>query len=135
MSSSSASGQSRLQRRGLERELWEAQDHRCFMREEEIPNLAGCNTEVVRIALSSEEKDDNRNNLAIVHSACGRIKQDSDLRVARTLARLGKIRKEQYAPSVSSIVDRFGGAKYSSWLMEGNRQVNYSLLTSVTTRL
>lgn len=94
--------------------------------EQEIRHLDG-DTEIDEVSPFLQGEGSTRDNLEIVHYACHKTKQDSDLRVARALIRLRRIQKEQYAPNLSSILERFGGAKYLLWLMEENQQINYIL--------
>jgi len=86
---------------------------------------------------------DDPSNLALAHSRCNESKQDADLRVARKLARFGKIReacvKENRGPNLNDIFLQYGGSKLELPLeleLDGNKEiVKYSLSDGADSRV
>ncbi|RLI82933.1 HNH endonuclease [Archaeoglobales archaeon] len=105
-----------MQREELARRLLEIQGGKCFICEEPI-DLELHKWEIDHIIPRAKGGRDNENNYAVVHESCNRKKLDSDLRVARCMARYEKI-KEKYSnlgpnrPNLGDFLREFGGAKH-----------------------
>lgn len=111
----------------LSRKLWEIQNHRCFICEEEI-DLELSKTNIDHIKPLVNGGKDGEDNFAITHESCNKSKQDADLEVAKTLCRLDKIIKQATAnnetPSLKHILIANGGSKYPfAYRIEGNQLV------------
>jgi hypothetical protein len=125
-------GLNQTQRLDLEKRLWEAQNHHCYICEDEIDLVLHADSiEIDHIEpLSSGGKDDPT-NFGLVHQSCNRSKQASDLRVARVLSRFEKIREKNSVspnrPNLSDVLGYFGGAKYELSISLNDDTVDYSL--------
>lgn len=75
----------------LTRQLWEQQGGRCFISDEPI-DLALHEVDIDHLIPLKNEGPDDPSNFALTHLSYNRSKQASDLRVARVLARLDRIR-------------------------------------------
>ncbi len=100
-------------RAALEQQLWDQQNGKCFISDEPITlGLHEVDVDHV-IPLKNEGKDDP-SNFALTHSSHNRSKQASDLRVARVLARLDRIRagavSDDRGANLGDVLAAFGGA-------------------------
>ncbi len=100
----------------LSKKLWIIQNHRCFICEEKI-DLDVQTTNIDHIHPLVTGGKDEESNFGITHEHCNKSKKDSDLIVARKIAKLEKIIKEaenmKEAPSLKHVLDSNGGAKYN----------------------
>jgi Uncharacterized protein conserved in bacteria len=101
------------ERGALEQQLWAQQNGKCFISDEPIQlGLHEVDIDHV-IPLKNEGKDDPT-NFALTHSSHNRSKQASDLRVARVLARLDRIRagavSDDRGANLGDVLASFGGA-------------------------
>lgn len=101
------------ERAGLEQQLWDQQNGKCFISDEPIKlGLHEVDIDHV-IPLKNEGKDDP-SNFALTHSGPNRSKQASDLRVARVLACLDRIRagavSDDRGANLGDVLKAFGGA-------------------------
>lgn len=120
------------ERDALIEELLETQGGKCFICEE-ILDRDVHSVHIDHIIPRKLGGKDDRSNFAATHRNCNESKQDSDLRVARILARFGKIRdqclNENRGPNLSDLFSHYSGAKYELPLQfdEVNKLVKYSL--------
>ncbi len=85
---------SKVQYTALSEKLWKIQNQRCFICGEKIDLLLN-QTNIDHITpLANGGKDDEK-NFALTHDNCNKSKQDADLIVARSMAKLTKILKKQ----------------------------------------
>jgi len=97
-------------------ELLGAQRGHCYICEDEIDRQL-YDTDIDHIIPLQQKGKDSKNNFAVVHQHCNRSKQDSNLAVARVLARLDKIRKEvkeadhTAQASLSHVLKHYGGSE------------------------
>jgi hypothetical protein len=111
--------------------LHKLQDGKCFVGEEPL-DLATDKLEVDHIIPRSKGGKDHENNYAVLCEYHNRNKLDSDLRVARCMARYERI-KELHAPkgpnrpNLGDFLNEFGGAKYSLSAYNSDGQFYYAL--------
>lgn len=100
----------------LTQRLYESQKGVCFICEKPI-DIQLHEYEIDHIIPRAEGGKDDDFNKALVHRTCNRQKLDSDLRVARCMAKYEDI-KNRYAqegpnrPNLGDFLKEFGGAKY-----------------------
>ncbi len=103
------------ERGDLLKKLFEIQKGRCFIGDETI-DLSITPVEIDHIVPRAKGGKDEENNYALVCQYHNRNKSDSDLRVARCMAKYEQI-KEQYSdkgpnrPNLGDFLNEFGGAK------------------------
>lgn len=100
----------------LTEKLWSIQNHTCFICEEEIDlKLNKTNIDHI-IPLVKNSNKDKESNFAVTHESCNKSKQDADLKIARILARLAKIQKNQHdkgeSASLKHILEVYDGSQY-----------------------
>ena len=111
----------------LNQKLWEIQNHKCFICEQEMDlDINDTNIDHIR-PLANGGKDDP-SNFAIAHEHCNKSKQDADLVVAKKLFQLQKIIKDaehkKEVPSLKHVLSYNGGSKYLfKYKIEGNQLV------------
>lgn len=113
--------------RELSNKLWNIQNHRCFICEEEI-NLDVQKTNIDHIHPLVNGGKDDVCNFGLTHEHCNKSKQDADLEVSKRLHRLEKIIKATQekgeTPSLKHVLEANGGSKYSfSYSIEGSTLV------------
>ena len=115
------------EREKLIRDLWEQQNHKCFICGKEIDlELHKHEIDIDHVIPLKLGGKDDPTNFAITHSSCNRSKQDSDLRIARILSKFSEISKKTIeekgkSPDLSDILSRYGGSKYKlMFKMDGN---------------
>jgi len=119
------------ERKELKKKLLEIQKDKCFICEEAI-DLDLHPVEIDHIHPISVEGKDDPTNFALVHSNCNESKQDSNLRVARILARFKKIQneclKENRSANLADILNQYNGSKFDLHFIyeEKERVVKYS---------
>ena len=100
----------------LSKKLWTIQNHRCFICEDQI-DLDVQTTNIDHIHPLVTGGKDEESNFGITHEHCNKSKKDSDLIVARKIAKLEKIIKEaenmKETPSLKHVLASNGGAKYT----------------------
>lgn len=106
------------QRSELIARLHEAQQSKCFICEQSI-DLAVHKTsvDIDHVEPLNVGGKDDETNFALTHDSCNRSKQASDLRIARLVARFGRIQEEVRAAAnrganLSDILARFGGSAH-----------------------
>ena len=80
----------------LTKKLWDIQNHKCFICEEEI-NLELNSTNIDHIKPLANKGKDSEENFAVTHESCNKSKKDANLKIARVLARLKKIQDNIYS--------------------------------------
>ena len=113
----------------LSKQLWNIQNHRCFICGEEI-DLDIQTTNIDHIKPLANGGKDEPVNFAITHEHCNKSKQDADLEVAKRLFQLEKIidkaEEVHETPSLKHVLSANGGSKYDfKYKIEGN-QIVYS---------
>jgi hypothetical protein len=76
----------------LTKKLWDIQNHKCFICEEEI-DLDLNTTNIDHIAPLANKGKDAEVNFAVTHESCNKSKQDANLKIAKILQKLSKIQK------------------------------------------
>lgn len=105
-----------IKREELAKKLYEIQNGGCFICGESI-DLEKDRWEIDHIIPRAKGGKDDENNYALTHEPCNRNKLDSDLRIARRMAKYEKI-KEKYTnegpnrPNLKDFLEEFGGARY-----------------------
>ena len=108
-------GLSKDQRKQLEKQLWDTQQGKCFICEEDIdPVLHDDSIDIDHVEPLKLNGKDDPSNFALTHDTCNRTKQASDLRVARIVARFAKIRErvsaENRSPNLGDILKAHRGS-------------------------
>lgn len=108
----------------LSKKLWEIQNHKCFICEQEI-DLDLNNTNIDHIKPLANNGKDDESNFAIAHEHCNKSKQDADLEVAKRILKLENIMKEaennNETASLKHVLKRFDGSKYNfKYKVEGD---------------
>lgn len=104
-------------REGLARTLSQIQGGRCFICEQPL-DLELQEWDIDHIIPRAKGGKDEQNNYAVVHRSCNRKKLDSDLRVARCMARYERL-KTTYAdqgpnrPNLGDFLAEFAGSEAS----------------------
>lgn len=122
-----------MDRNDLVRKLGQIQEGKCFICEQPI-DIQLQEWEIDHIIPRAKGGKDDQNNYALVHRSCNRKKQDSDLRIARCMARYERI-KNTYAdqgpnrPNLGDFLNEFGGARghLRFRLSEDHSYLDYSL--------
>ena len=101
-------------KKNLSKNLWNIQNHKCFICEQEI-DLDINNTNIDHIRPLANGGKDEPSNFAITHEHCNKSKQDADLDVAKRLFQLQEIIKnaesKKEVPSLKHILAVNGGSK------------------------
>lgn len=126
------SGLSSDQRKSLEQQLWNTQKGNCFICEQPVDMSLHANAiDVDHVQPIKTGGKDDPSNFALTHSSCNRSKQASDLRVARVLAKFGRIRdaaaQDNRGPNLSDIFIAYGGAEHNLSMRIDGDTVKYSL--------
>ncbi len=108
--------------------LWNIQNHKCYICEEEIDENLHLNrsTNIDHIVPLANRGKDSEENFAITHESCNKSKQDANLKIARILQRLNKIQNivhsatGKYA-SLKDVLEFYEGGKHKfSYHVEGD---------------
>lgn len=113
--------------KALSKKLWVIQNHKCFICEEEI-DLEIQTTNIDHIHPLVTGGKDEESNFGITHEHCNKSKQDSDLVVAKKIAKLEKIindaESKRESPSLKHVLNSNGGGKYPfKYKLEGDTLV------------
>lgn len=112
MASAYLSGLSKEGRAALEKQLWEQQQGKCFISDEPI-QIGLHELDIDHVIPSRDEGKDDPSNFALTLLHWNRTKQASDLRVARVLARLDKIRdgavSDDRGANLADVLSSFNG--------------------------
>lgn len=114
-------------KKNLSKKLWDIQNHKCFICEQEI-HLDINSTNIDHIRPLANGGKDEPSNFAITHEHCNKSKQDADLAVAKRLFQLQQIIKDaeckKEVPSLKHVLISNGGSKYSfRYSVEGDQLV------------
>lgn len=116
-------------RKNLSENLWEIQNHKCYICEKEI-HLDVNSTNIDHIRPLANGGKDEPTNFAITHEHCNKSKQDADLIVAKKLSLLQEIIKaaetKNEVPSLKHVLTANGGSKYVFRYTIENNQLVYS---------
>lgn len=114
----------------LTKKLWNIQNYKCFICEEEIDlNLNSTNIDHIK-PLANKGKDAEE-NFALTHENCNKSKQDANLKIAKVLAKLKKIQddvhtKSQHGASLKDVLEYYGGSKYEFKFTIKDSVIRYS---------
>lgn len=114
-------------KKNLIKKLWEIQNHKCFICEQEI-HLDINSTNIDHIRPLANGGKDEPSNFAIAHEHCNKSKQNADLVVAKKLFQLQQIIKDaeskKEVPSLKHVLSANGGSKYAfRYSVEGDQLV------------
>lgn len=113
----------------LSKKLWEIQNHKCFICEQEI-DIDLNNTNIDHIKPLANNGKDEETNFAITHEHCNKSKKDADLVVAKKIVKLENIIKEaednNETASLKHVLKRFDGSKYEFKYKIENNTLLYS---------
>lgn len=114
----------------LTKKLWDIQNHKCFICEEEI-SLELNSTNIDHIKPLANKGKDSEENFAVTHESCNKSKQDANLKIARVLARLKKIQdniysQENKSASLKDVLKFYNGSKYDFKYTIENNTLSYS---------
>lgn len=122
-------GLSQDERKALVKQLWNIQNHKCFICGEEI-DLDIQTTNIDHIKPLANGGKDEPVNFAITHEHCNKSKQDADLEVAKRLYALEKIinvaEQSHETPSLKHVLLANGGSKYLFKYKIEENQIVYS---------
>jgi hypothetical protein len=117
----------------LSKKLWDIQNHRCYICEEDIDeNLHLCKTtNIDHIVPLANKGKDAEDNFAITHESCNKSKQDANLTIARVLKRLTKIQNHVHSEtgksaSLKNVLTVYGGGQYKFNYHIENGNLQYS---------
>lgn len=120
------------ERQELVKKLFEIQNGKCFICEKDIDIVLHQDSiDIDHIIPIKMNGPDNPSNFALTHSSCNRSKQDSDLNVAKILAKFENIKqsiiKKERGVNLGDILRLYNGAKYSLKLkIEKNNIIKFS---------
>jgi len=103
------------EKEALKNQLWEQQNHKCFICQKEI-DLVIQSTNIDHIKPLTNGGKDDCLNFAITHEHCNKTKQDADLNIARKIFCLNEIMSEaelkKERPSLKHVLAANGGSVY-----------------------
>lgn len=120
-------------REKLIQDLWEIQNGKCFITEENIDlELHKSILDIDHVIPSKLGGKDDPSNFALTFASANRSKQASDLKLARILHRFTKIQnefkeKEDRSPNLDDILKTKSGSKYSLKFRREDNNILYSL--------
>ncbi|GEP46230.1 HNH endonuclease [Brevifollis gellanilyticus] len=122
-------------RSALLKELHERQSGNCFICGKPIDlKLQKDSIDVDHVIPTSLNGPDNPGNFALTHDSCNRGKQDSDLRVARIIARFDQINEgvedQSRAANLGDVLAAFRGASHPFPVTINGSKLSYSLAAS-----
>ena len=104
-----------VEKQDMVKRLLESQGNKCFICEKAL-DITIHGYEIDHIIPTSIGGKDDISNMAITHSSCNESKQDSDLRVARVLARFAAIRdacfQDNRGVNLDDILKAYEGSKH-----------------------
>lgn len=117
------------ERDALIKKLCEMQNGKCFICGEPIaPSIQSVNIDHI-CPLANKGKDDE-SNFAVTHESCNKSKNDADLRIARILFKLQKIRdnisEKGKVATLQDVLDQVDGSKYLFKYQKDNGKIKYS---------
>ncbi len=120
-------------REKLIQDLWEIQNGKCFITEENIDlELHKSILDIDHVIPSKLGGKDDPSNFALTFASANRSKQASDLKLARILHRFTKIQnefkeKEDRSPNLDDILKTKSGSKFSLKFRREDNNILYSL--------
>lgn len=122
-------GLSAEKKKEFDKKLWEIQNHKCFICEEEIDlDIQSVNVDHIKPIVNGGKDDET--NFALTHESCNKSKQDADLFVAKKLTQLNKIMKrasvQRESPSLKHVLAAKNGSKYDFKCKIENDELVYS---------
>jgi hypothetical protein len=120
-------------REKLIQDLWEIQNGKCFITEENIDlELHKSILDIDHVIPSKLGGKDDPSNFALTFASANRSKQASDLKLARILHRFTKIQnefkeKEDRSPNLDDILKTKNGSKFSLKFRREDNNILYSL--------
>lgn len=113
----------------LSSKLWEIQNHKCFICEQDI-DMDLNNTNIDHIKPLANNGKDDESNFAITHDHCNKSKQDADLVVAKRICKLENIIKgaenSNETASLKHILKYYDGSKFNFKYKVENDELIYS---------
>jgi len=114
----------------LTQKLYDIQNQKCFICEEEI-NLDLHSTNIDHIIPLVNKGKDSEENFALTHESCNKSKQDANLKIAKVLRKLKKIQdkvhsKDNRTASLKDVLVAFNGSKYNFKYIIKNDILEYS---------
>ncbi len=114
----------------LTKKLWDIQNHKCFICEDEI-DLDLNTTNIDHIVPLANKGKDAEVNFAVTHESCNKSKQDANLKIAKILQRLSKIQKKVHAEtgksaSLKDILNYYDGSQYEFRYKIEDNELKYS---------
>lgn len=114
----------------LVEKLLSQQDGKCFICQNPIDPESD-DIEVDHIIPRAKGGKDEENNYAATHQWCNRSKSDSDLRVARCLAKYEEIKDkcstdDPKRPHLGDFLAQFGGGKFSPHVVRADKLLSVS---------
>lgn len=117
----------------LSEKLWQIQNHKCFICEEEIDENLQLNktTNIDHIIPLANKGKDSVENFAVTHESCNKSKQDSNLKIAKCLQHLSKIQNEVHlktgrSASLKHVLENYNGSKYDFNYVVQNDILSYT---------
>lgn len=117
------------QYKSLVKQLWEIQNHKCFICEKEIDlDINNVNVDHIK-PLVNGGKDDVI-NFGLTHEHCNKSKKDADLVVAKKLVKLDEIirdaEEKKQTPSLKHVLATLGGSKFDFKFKIENGLIKYA---------
>lgn len=114
----------------LTNKLWNIQNQTCYICLEKI-DLSLHMTNIDHITPLANKGKDSEENFAVTHESCNKSKQDSDLKIARTLHKLKKIQEAAQATdnklaSLKHVLKSYNGSKFDFKFTTENGHLKYS---------
>lgn len=124
---------SEADRRTLERKLWERQNHKCFLCDEEIDlELHKDDLHIDHIIPIVHQGPDDPMNFALMHEVCNKKKNATNLEIARLLNRFEKLQKQARetngrGANLDDVLATVGGKLHDLRLKVKGNEVQYTL--------
>src|SRR5690606_22532777 len=121
------------ERDNLIKQLWDIQNGKCFITEDEIDlELHQDLLDIDHVVPSKLGGKDNPSNFALTFSSANRSKQASDLKLARILHQFKKIQdrlrhEEDRSPNLDDIIKSKGGSKYALKFRREGDEILFSM--------
>lgn len=114
----------------LTKKLWDIQNHKCFICEDEI-DLDLNTTNIDHIVPLANKGKDAEVNFAVTHESCNKSKQDANLKIAKILQKLIKIQDSVHAEtgksaSLKNILNKYSGSQFDFKHKIENDELKYS---------
>ncbi len=115
----------------LTMKLMKIQNNVCYICQEEI-DLDLHNSNIDHIIPLANRGKDSEENFALTHEHCNKSKQDANLKIARILQLLRRIKTKTYdtegiSASLKHVLEHFGGSKHCLKFRINEENIEYSL--------